>query len=198
MSGIKGKNSLPEMLVRKALFAMGYRFRLHRRDLPGTPDIAMPGRRITPRRLRRGLNSGRPSCKAISNATDAPPTSSRKWAGGCSTSGNARRAIQRPRRACLKPCGAGSTAMLKSAKSAPKSWHRPAKPEANSALLRAILRPDKGSAKQPLINRSPMNATQQGVSYGLPAVLRRKNDNANDGYSLLGWLRVLDLCRAAL
>jgi DNA mismatch endonuclease (patch repair protein) len=46
MSGIKGKNSLPEMLVRKALFAMGYRFRLHRRDLPGTPDIAMPGRKI--------------------------------------------------------------------------------------------------------------------------------------------------------
>lgn len=46
MSGIKGKNSLPEMLVRKALFAMGCRFRLHRRDLPGTPDIAMPGRKI--------------------------------------------------------------------------------------------------------------------------------------------------------
>jgi len=46
MSGIKGKNSAPEMLVRKALFAMGHRFRLHRRDLPGTPDIAMPGRKI--------------------------------------------------------------------------------------------------------------------------------------------------------
>lgn len=46
MSGIKGKNSRPEMLVRKALFAMGHRFRLHRRDLPGTPDIVMPGRRI--------------------------------------------------------------------------------------------------------------------------------------------------------
>jgi DNA mismatch endonuclease, patch repair protein len=46
MSGIKGKNSLPEMLVRKALFGMGYRFRLHRRDLPGNPDIAMPGRKI--------------------------------------------------------------------------------------------------------------------------------------------------------
>ncbi len=46
MSGIKGKNSQPEMLVRKALFAMGHRFRLHRRDLPGTPDIAMPGRKI--------------------------------------------------------------------------------------------------------------------------------------------------------
>lgn len=46
MSGIKGKNSLPEMLVRKVLFAMGHRYRLHRRDLPGTPDIVMPGHRI--------------------------------------------------------------------------------------------------------------------------------------------------------
>ncbi len=46
MAGIKGMNSLPELLVRKALFAMGYRFRLHRRDLPGTPDIVMPGRKI--------------------------------------------------------------------------------------------------------------------------------------------------------
>lgn len=46
MSCIKGKHSLPEMLVRKALFAMGCRFRLHRRDLPGTPDIVMPSRRI--------------------------------------------------------------------------------------------------------------------------------------------------------
>ena len=46
MSGIKGRNSLPEMSVRKALFAMGYRYRLHRRNLPGTPDIVMPGRKI--------------------------------------------------------------------------------------------------------------------------------------------------------
>jgi DNA mismatch endonuclease (patch repair protein) len=33
------------MVVRKLLHAMGYRFRLHRRDLPGTPDIVLPGRR---------------------------------------------------------------------------------------------------------------------------------------------------------
>lgn len=46
MSGIKGKNSRPEMLVRKTLFAMGLRFRLHPRDLPGTPDVAMRGRKI--------------------------------------------------------------------------------------------------------------------------------------------------------
>lgn len=46
MSGIKGKNSMPERLVRRLLFAAGYRFRLHRRDLPGTPDIAMLGRKV--------------------------------------------------------------------------------------------------------------------------------------------------------
>ena len=46
MSGIKGKNSLPEVLVRQLLFAAGYRFRLHRRELPGSPDIVMPGNKI--------------------------------------------------------------------------------------------------------------------------------------------------------
>lgn len=46
MAGIKGKNSQPELLVRQLLFASGYRFRLHRRDLPGTPDIVMPSRKI--------------------------------------------------------------------------------------------------------------------------------------------------------
>lgn len=46
MAGIKGKNSLPERLVRQILFASGYRFRIHRRDLPGTPDISMPGRKV--------------------------------------------------------------------------------------------------------------------------------------------------------
>lgn len=46
MSGIRGKNTKPEMLVRRALFAAGYRFRLHRKDLPGAPDIALPGRKI--------------------------------------------------------------------------------------------------------------------------------------------------------
>lgn len=46
MSGIRSKNSKPEMLVRRLLFAAGFRFWLHRRDLPGTPDIVMPGRGI--------------------------------------------------------------------------------------------------------------------------------------------------------
>lgn len=46
MARIKGKNTKPEMLVRKALFAAGYRFRLHRKDLPGNPDIVLPGRKV--------------------------------------------------------------------------------------------------------------------------------------------------------
>lgn len=46
MSGIRGKNTKPELLVRSMLFKAGYRFRLHRKDLPGTPDIVMPGRRV--------------------------------------------------------------------------------------------------------------------------------------------------------
>ena len=46
MSGIRGKNTKPEMLVRRALSAAGYRFRLHRRDLPGAPDIVLPGRKV--------------------------------------------------------------------------------------------------------------------------------------------------------
>lgn len=45
MSRIGSKNTAPELIVRKALHAMGYRFRLHRRDLPGTPDIVFGPRR---------------------------------------------------------------------------------------------------------------------------------------------------------
>lgn len=42
MSQIKGKNTKPEILVRKYLHALGFRFRLHDRKLPGTPDIVLP------------------------------------------------------------------------------------------------------------------------------------------------------------
>lgn len=42
MSGIKGKDTKPELVVRRFLHAHGYRFRLHRRDLPGRPDIVLP------------------------------------------------------------------------------------------------------------------------------------------------------------
>ena len=45
MSRIGGKNTAPELAVRGLLHALGYRFRLHRKDLPGTPDIVFPSRR---------------------------------------------------------------------------------------------------------------------------------------------------------
>lgn len=44
MASIKSKNSTPEITVRKAVFKLGYRFRLHRSDLPGTPDLAFIGK----------------------------------------------------------------------------------------------------------------------------------------------------------
>ncbi len=42
MSRIKGKDTKPEMLVRKFLFSKGYRYRLHDKKLPGKPDIVLP------------------------------------------------------------------------------------------------------------------------------------------------------------
>lgn len=44
MSRIRGVNTKPEVEVRSLLHGMGYRFRLHRKGLPGTPDIVLPGR----------------------------------------------------------------------------------------------------------------------------------------------------------
>jgi DNA mismatch endonuclease Vsr len=45
LAAVAGKHTTPELRVRRLLFRMGYRFRLHRRDLPGTPDIVLSGRR---------------------------------------------------------------------------------------------------------------------------------------------------------
>ena len=42
MSRIKGKNTKPEMLVRKFLHANGFRYKLHDKILPGKPDIVLP------------------------------------------------------------------------------------------------------------------------------------------------------------
>jgi len=42
MSGIQGKNTSPELLIRKALHARGFRFRIHAKHLPGKPDLLLP------------------------------------------------------------------------------------------------------------------------------------------------------------
>ena len=46
MARVRGKDTAPEKAVRSLLHRLGFRFRLHRSDLPGTPDIVMPGRGI--------------------------------------------------------------------------------------------------------------------------------------------------------
>ena len=45
MSNIRSKGMKPEMLVRRLTHSMGFRYRLHRKDLPGKPDLVFPGRR---------------------------------------------------------------------------------------------------------------------------------------------------------
>lgn len=42
MSRIRGRNTKPELVVRRTAHRLGYRFRLHRRDLPGSPDLVFP------------------------------------------------------------------------------------------------------------------------------------------------------------
>ncbi|GEO82617.1 very short patch repair endonuclease [Pararhodospirillum oryzae] len=46
MAGIRGRDTKPERLVRSCLTQRGYRYRLYRKDLPGAPDVVMPGRRV--------------------------------------------------------------------------------------------------------------------------------------------------------
>ncbi|WP_421929876.1 very short patch repair endonuclease [Neoaquamicrobium sediminum] len=42
MARVRGKDSNPELIVRSVAHTLGYRFRLHRRDLPGSPDLVFP------------------------------------------------------------------------------------------------------------------------------------------------------------
>ena len=46
MRRVKGRDTTPEKTVRRLLTRLGARYRLHRKDLPGKPDIVMPGRRL--------------------------------------------------------------------------------------------------------------------------------------------------------
>jgi DNA mismatch endonuclease (patch repair protein) len=46
MRAVKSKDTTPEITVRKIIHGMGARFRLHRKDLPGSPDLVFPSRRL--------------------------------------------------------------------------------------------------------------------------------------------------------
>ena len=45
MARIRGKDTKPELLVRRLIHGLGYRYRLHRKELPGTPDLVFPSRK---------------------------------------------------------------------------------------------------------------------------------------------------------
>lgn len=45
MRAVKSKDTKPEIAVRRAVHGLGFRFRLHRKDLPGSPDLAFPSKR---------------------------------------------------------------------------------------------------------------------------------------------------------
>jgi DNA mismatch endonuclease, patch repair protein len=46
MARVRSKDTAPELAVRRALHARGFRYRLHRRDLPGSPDVILPRHRL--------------------------------------------------------------------------------------------------------------------------------------------------------
>ncbi len=46
MARVKSQGTKPELLIRRILTDLGARYRLHRKDLPGSPDVAMPGRKL--------------------------------------------------------------------------------------------------------------------------------------------------------
>ncbi|MBN8966099.1 MAG: DNA mismatch endonuclease Vsr [Rhizobiales bacterium] len=46
MARVRNKDTKPEWVVRRMLHSLGYRYRLHRRDLPGSPDLVFPSRKV--------------------------------------------------------------------------------------------------------------------------------------------------------
>ena len=74
MSRIRGRDTEPEMIVRRIAHGLGFRFRLHRRDLPGSPDLVFPRHRAVI--MVHGCFWHRhPGCKYASN----PKTRVRYW-----------------------------------------------------------------------------------------------------------------------
>ena len=74
MSRIRGRDTKPEMIVRRIAHALGFRFRLHHRDLPGSPDLVFPKHRAVV--MVHGCFSHRhPGCKYATS----PKTRVRFW-----------------------------------------------------------------------------------------------------------------------
>jgi DNA mismatch endonuclease (patch repair protein) len=75
MSSIRSKDTRPEVLVRSALHRLGCRFRLHRSDLPGSPDVVMPARQTVV--LVHGCFWH--GCRKCDRGTRVPKTNTAFW-----------------------------------------------------------------------------------------------------------------------
>ena len=79
MARIRGRDTKPEVVVRRLLHQAGFRYRLHRRDLPGRPDIVLPKYRAVV--LVNGCFWHRhPGCKVASNPKSNAPFWKKKFA----------------------------------------------------------------------------------------------------------------------
>lgn len=80
MASIKGRDTAPELVLRRALHGAGFRFRLHARELPGRPDIVLPRWRVAVQ-VHGCFWHRHPGCKFATSPTTRPEFWSAKFAG---------------------------------------------------------------------------------------------------------------------
>ena len=113
MAGIRGRDTRPEVALRRALHARGLRFRLHRKGLPGRPDIVFPGRRAAvfvhgcfwhrhpgcrfALRCRQRGGIAHKGCRVMAGLTHSELHPARPWVGSALPCPESRRWIVPPR-----------------------------------------------------------------------------------------------------
>lgn len=80
MAGIRGKDTTPELALRRALHGAGFRFRLHARELPGRPDLVLPRWRVAVQ-VHGCFWHRHPGCRYATDPATRPEFWSAKFAG---------------------------------------------------------------------------------------------------------------------
>ncbi|MDQ3917006.1 MAG: very short patch repair endonuclease, partial [Acidobacteriota bacterium] len=93
MARVKGRDTKPEKIVRSLLHALGYRFRLHRKDLPGRPDIVLPKHKKVVY-VHGCFWHGHPSCPRAARPTSNVAFWNKKIDGNVARDAAAQRAIK--------------------------------------------------------------------------------------------------------
>jgi len=93
MGRIRGKDTGPELRVRRFAHGMGYRFRLHRRDLPGSPDVVFPSRKAAI--FIHGCFWHRHTCGRAYEPKTRPAFWAKKFAGNVARDRQAKRALRK-------------------------------------------------------------------------------------------------------